>query len=142
MLTPRERLLYVMTSLIGLGVWLGVSLYSGQIEAWDSDLYYGLGIGVMMLTAGTAGYVEPGMSWRWGISVVILQPLAMMLMSDAGPLMIVGLILFAVFALLCMGAAVLGAAVKEMAKRGREGEDGSLSSHDSTHLSRMSEDES
>ena len=123
MLSRRERLLYLSTSLIGLGIWVGISLYSGRPEAWDSELFYGIGIGAMMLTAAWAGYVETEAPWRWGISVVILQPLALMLMSSAGPLMFIGLILFAVFALLCMGAATLGAGVKRVLSRSDQEEE-------------------
>ena len=122
MLTRKEQLLYLATSLVGLGVWTGISMYSDQPEAWNSELYYGVGVVVMMLTAAWAGYVEPEAPWRWGISIVILQPLALMLMSDAGPLMFVGLLLFGVLAFLCMGAAIMGAGVRRvMDRKNREG---------------------
>ena len=114
MLTRRERYIYLVTSLIGLGIWVGVSYHSGQPEAWDSGLFYGIGVGVMMLTAAIAGYAEPAAPWRWGISMVVLQPLALILMSNAGAVMLFGLLLFAVLAFLCMGAAVTGAGLKRL----------------------------
>jgi hypothetical protein len=107
-LTRRERVLYMSTSLTGLAVWLGVSWFSGSAEAWNSDLYFMGGILIMMSVSCVAGYVEPQSAWRWGVSVVILQPLALLAMSTPGPFIIAGLFFFAVFTLFCMGSAVLG----------------------------------
>lgn len=55
----------------GFLVWILISSFSGQTEAWDSELYLTLGIPVLGLVAGALGFIEPKRPWRWGIVQVI-----------------------------------------------------------------------
>jgi hypothetical protein len=67
----------VLLSATGLGIWFGVSAITGQEEAFDSSLYYQIGIPLMALASLVAGFVRPGRSRLWGFGTVALQPVAL-----------------------------------------------------------------
>jgi hypothetical protein len=103
--------------LVGLLVWVGVSIYSGEEEAWDSNAFFIIGLPTMMLASAVAGYIEPNRAWRWGLGAVCLQPVALLLSGRIGPLLIVGILTFGVIAALCVGMAYLGVDLQRMMQR-------------------------
>lgn len=113
----KQGIIFVITSLIGLGVWVGISIISGKEEAWDSPLFFVLGLPIMILASGIAGYIDPGGFWLWGIAVVILQPVALLINSEIGPFILVGFFTFGVFAVLCVFGAWVGGKLRGITKK-------------------------
>jgi hypothetical protein len=109
----QEILLSVILSLLGLVVWIGVSKMSNELEAWDSMYYYQLGLPLIFAAAAIAGYIIPIRPWRWGLFVVILQPIALYVQSELGPLILIGLLFFFALASLAIGFAYLGSMVRK-----------------------------
>jgi hypothetical protein len=105
-----NRILYLVTALSGGAVWLAVSMISGKLEAWDSALYFQAGMPILFAVTGVAGFLSPGRPYRWGLSVVALQPAIMLLRSpEMGGLIVMGLFVFLIYGgLLTIGAALGG----------------------------------
>jgi membrane protease YdiL (CAAX protease family) len=109
----KQIFILIILSALGLVVWILISELSGIVEAWDSLYYYIIGLPIMFVAAGFAGYFAPSNCWKWGIAVVILQPVALFTKSKPDPLMIVGLLFFIFFILLSIGSAYLGKRLRE-----------------------------
>lgn len=63
----RSNVLYIATAGAGVIVWLGIPNLSGEHPAWESDLYFLVGIPPLVVLAGVLGYLEPKRVWRWGL---------------------------------------------------------------------------
>ncbi len=113
----QEVMLGMIAALCGLAVWLVIATTSGLQEAWDSPDYFLTGIPVMLLTAIVCGFVQPRMPWRWGIAVVILQPVELFSHGNIGAFVLVGFGTFASIAVVCVIAAYGGAAMKHLIDR-------------------------
>lgn len=84
----------------GALLWLGTMAASGRNEAWDSPLYWSITYPLCIGLAAVLGYVEPVHPWRWALSLMLVQPIVMMLTSGSSfGLLPLGLILFAMLAL-------------------------------------------
>ncbi len=87
---------------VGAALFLGVSSASGQTEAWDSGLYWSVGVPGMAVACGIAGALVPRYFLFAGIAIVL--PQAVLLFSRGfGSLWPLGMALFAVLA--CVGSA-------------------------------------
>lgn len=93
-MTKRQIFLSIILSVIGLTVWIAVGKMSNEVEPWDSIEYYLIGLPIMFGASAIAGFIEPKFPLRWGLFVVVLQPIALFIESKAGPLAIVGLFFF------------------------------------------------
>jgi hypothetical protein len=84
----------------GALLWLATMAASGRREAWDSPLYWSVAYPLCIALAALLGYAAPERPWRWGLAVMLVQPVVMVLTSggDFG-LLPLGLILFAILAL-------------------------------------------
>jgi hypothetical protein len=60
----------------------------------------------------------PDRPWRWGILVVILQPVILILESESSPYTGIGIIFFIFFMLIATGCAYLGKALRRMTRAG------------------------
>jgi hypothetical protein len=107
----KEQWLYGAAFVSGILVWMLISSVSGKREAWDSELYFTVGIPVLCLMAGVLGFVEPERSWRWGIVPLSGQCVWMLLTQGVGNLLPLGLIVFGLFAIPPVMTAKLGAAI-------------------------------
>jgi hypothetical protein len=116
-MNKREIFVFAITAVVGLAVWVGIARVSGEVEAWDSYLFFVLSLPIMMCASGVAGYMEPKRFWLWGIAVVSLQPVALLYNSNVGPLFVVGLFTFGVFAGLGVISALVGAKLKQKRKK-------------------------
>ncbi|MDF0645832.1 MAG: hypothetical protein P0111_17530 [Nitrospira sp.] len=101
--------LYGVAIAAGMIVWMLVVSFSGRLEAWDSELYFSVGIPAVCLVACILGYVEPERPWRWGIVPLIGQASWMLLSQGAGNLLPLGLVMFAILSIPSILAARLGA---------------------------------
>jgi len=107
----KHHWLYGIAFVSGMAVWILVCSYSGRREAWDSGLYFTVGIPVICLVAGVLGYVEPERPWRWGITPLIGQAVWMLVSQGVGNLLPLGLVVFGVFSTPSILTAIVGAAI-------------------------------
>ena len=95
----REHWLLVAAAGAGALIWVLISTASGKREAWDSSLYFSVGMPAVCLLAGTLGFLEPKRTWRWGLAPLGGQFFAMLLMAGPGNLLPLGIIVFGVLAI-------------------------------------------
>ena len=107
-MNKKDIILTLTVAIIGLIIWIGISIVSGRKEAWDSPLFFELGIPLMLLVSFIAGFIRPGKAWLWGLAMVILQPLALFFTSRVGPLIVVGLFVFLFYFGICTVSAFMG----------------------------------
>lgn len=74
----RRYIPLVTSSLAGLLVCLAISLGTGRKEAWDSEVYFSVGIPVMCVLIFAIGYRFPDRAWRWTLSMAVGQAVAML----------------------------------------------------------------
>lgn len=109
----REHWIYAVALLAGLVMWGSISIISGRTEAWDSGLYMSVGIPILCLIAGTLGFVEPRLYWRWGIVPLIGQAIWLFTAQGLGNLWPLTLVAFGMYAIPSILAARFGAFVKK-----------------------------
>lgn len=108
-----ERIAYLAAGVGGVMLWVLTSLLTENPEAWDSSLYWRLTYPFCILVSGFLGYRFPRRAWRWGLTIMVVQAVAMLLMSGGSfGLLPLGLLLFGILALPCMAVASLMAAVR------------------------------
>ena len=61
----------------GFCVWAGFSLIGGGREAWDTGAWWWLGLPLLAVASGLAGYLAPVRVWRWPLFIAGGQLLAM-----------------------------------------------------------------
>ena len=96
---------------VGAAVWAAILQASGRREAWDSEMYFRVGLPVCYAVSGIFGYVEPHRSWRWGVLPFVGQFMWMIVSAGVGSLMPLGAIAMGVFALPGVLLAIVGAAL-------------------------------
>jgi len=107
----REHVLYTIAAVVGAGVWIAVSVISGRKEAWDSGLYFTVGMPVLCVCAGILGFIEPTRIWRWAAVPMAGQAVWVLLSQGFGNLMPLGLVVFAFLSLPLLLFAKIGATV-------------------------------
>ncbi|MBI3806686.1 MAG: hypothetical protein HY281_04100 [Nitrospirae bacterium] len=110
----KEFWLYGAACVSGILAWILISSFSGQTEAWDSELYLTLGIPALCLVAGALGFIEPKRSWRWGIIQILGQAVWMFASQGFGNLWPLGMVAFGIFAIPLIMAAGLGAWIAKL----------------------------
>ena len=121
----RTAVCYVASVVTGLassvGVLLLTGIMSGRVvetlrrEAWDTDLYWLIGLPLCYLVAGVLGWLGPDRIWRWPLVMMATQALVMLLFSGSGlSLLPLGLILFAILALPGIFTAWIGRCVRRL----------------------------
>ncbi|CAI4033097.1 hypothetical protein DNFV4_03530 [Nitrospira tepida] len=69
---------FISSAAAGLLVCLVISLVTGRKEAWDSEIYFSVGIPVMCGLIFALGYRFPERAWRWTLSMAVGQAIAML----------------------------------------------------------------
>ena len=96
---------------VGAAVWAAILQASGRREAWDSEMYFRVGLPVCYAVSGIFGCVEPHRSWRWGVLPFVGQFMWMIVSAGVGSLMPLGAIAMGVLALPGVLLAIVGAAL-------------------------------
>ncbi len=65
----------------GVCLELGIHALSGRREAWDSSLYWTVGLPIAGVISAAAGFLSRGADWKWMVVIVPSQVLTMMLRS-------------------------------------------------------------
>jgi hypothetical protein len=69
---------FAASAVAGLVVCLVISLVTGRKEAWDSEVYFSLGIPVMCAVMFAIGYRFPERAWRWTLCMAVGQAVTML----------------------------------------------------------------
>ena len=117
----NDRSMVIIAGVIGAAVWFLVAGASGRREAWDSELYWSLGMPVVGLCAAVLGFLTPERPWRWGMAPLAGQAVAAFVRDPTANLLPLGLIVFAVLGGLCSIPAYIGAALGRLARRRSDG---------------------
>jgi hypothetical protein len=107
----REHWLAIFALAIGAAIWIAIAAATGRREAWDSSVYFTIGMPLACLLSFTLGVVEPPRSWRWGVTPFVGQFVAMLVTQGVGNLLPLGVIVFAVLSIPAVIAARIGAAL-------------------------------
>jgi hypothetical protein len=99
----------LIAAMAGAGLWIVVAAVGGYAEAWDSPLYFPVGLPLAVVAAAVLGALAPRRAWRWGGWLMAGQGTALLVSVGPGSLLPLGLALFALLALPCMAAALFGA---------------------------------
>jgi hypothetical protein len=74
----QQYIPFAASAVAGLLVCLGISLATGRKEAWDSEVYFSIGIPIMGVLIFAIGYRFPDRAWRWTLSMAVGQAVAML----------------------------------------------------------------
>jgi len=105
----RDHWLYLVAAVFGAAIWIVVAQASGRREAWDSGLYFAVGIPIVCLVSMAFAFFEPYRSWRWGVLPMVGQFAWMLLSQGAGNLLPLGVVVFGVLSIPSIIAARIGA---------------------------------
>jgi hypothetical protein len=105
----RTRTVICLSILSGVALELGIHALSGRREAWDSPLYWTLGLPGAGLTAVLIGYLAQRGSWLWAAAIIPSQVTTMMVRNgDIGGLWPLMMILASILGVPFVVAAFLG----------------------------------
>jgi hypothetical protein len=65
----------------GVALELGIHALSGRREAWDSELYWTVGLPAAGLAAALMGFISTRADWLWSAAIVPSQVMTMMVRS-------------------------------------------------------------
>ncbi|KAB2941075.1 MAG: hypothetical protein K8F92_15165 [Hyphomicrobium sp.] len=103
---------YAIAMVAGVLAWDLVRLLGGRQEAWDDPNYWLIGYPLMLIAAFVLGLGFRERPWRWAVAIVATQAawsLFLALAADGVPnLLPLGLIMFALLGVPCIGAAYVG----------------------------------
>jgi hypothetical protein len=77
----NRRAIIVLCVVAGVGLELVIHALSGRREAWDSGLYWTLGLPLVALLSGAIGLASERSDWLWTILIVPSQVTTMMVRS-------------------------------------------------------------
>lgn len=69
----NEYFPFASSALTGLVVCLAIVIATGSNEAWDSPVYFTVGIPLMCLSVFTISYLFPERAWRWTVTMAVGQ---------------------------------------------------------------------
>jgi hypothetical protein len=116
----KDPWFYLIAATSGVVTWVMVSAVSGRAEAWDSSLYFSVGMPVVCLVSLVLGFLEPTRAWRWGVVPLVGQFLWMLLTQGPGNLLPLGIVVFGVLSVPSIVAARIGAFVASRRTRSDE----------------------
>ena len=97
----------------GFALELGVHLASGRREAWDSPIFWTVGLPAAALAALLIGLFAQRPEWRWTVLIAPSQVLTMMLRSgDIGGLWPLTLVLSSILSAPFVAAAFVGSRLR------------------------------
>ena len=109
MMTIPARSAFILAAVAGAAGWVAITVSSGRREAWDSELYFGLFLPAIAILVAWLGFLSPRGAWRWAFVPFAAQAVIAFIQNPAGGLLPLGLIVFAVFGVVCLVPAVVGA---------------------------------
>jgi hypothetical protein len=102
-----------LSAATGVLLELGVALTSGRREAWDSPIYWTIGLPAAMVAALLIGFAARRPEWRWTVVIAPSQVLAMMVRSgEIGGLWPLTLVLSSILSAPFVAAAFVGSRLR------------------------------
>jgi len=96
---PINKVLVIISLLVGGLLWYFITVTSGENEAWDSALYFTIGVPLLTVLSFILGMLNQNKHWIWGVTFSISQIIVMLIIQGKiDPLIIIGLFFHA---LLC-----------------------------------------
>lgn len=93
-----NRVPYIVSLGLGLLICFVISLLTGKREAWDTVVYFSLGIPLMALIIFVLAYFYPFKPWRWTLAMTLGQSIAIVLNSGGSlslwPLSIAAILIY------------------------------------------------
>ncbi|HSA87157.1 MAG TPA: hypothetical protein VLE46_13315 [Nitrospira sp.] len=108
----KDLWLYVIALMIGALTWGTISTISSRREAWDSSLYFSVGMPVICAMSAILGFIEPQKVWRWGLVPLVGQFLWMLCTQGPGNLLPLGIIVFGLLSVPSIITAKIGAFIR------------------------------
>jgi hypothetical protein len=106
----------VLSVATGVALEMGVHLASGRREAWDSPVFWTVGLPAAALAALLIGFAARRPGWLWTVLIAPSQILTMMLRSGAiGNLWPLTLVLSAILSAPFVAAAFIGSRLRRSA---------------------------
>ena len=102
----------------GFLVWVSLSLAAGGGEAWDRPAYWRIGLPLLAIAAGVAGYLVPVRVWRWSLLIALGQLVGLLVTNPGGGLGLLPLALLFVFLPLVLGLTIPALIGGVVARRG------------------------
>ena len=109
MLTLSGRAAATVAAVVGAAGWLVITYTSGRSEAWDSEHYFAILLPGLAVLVAWLGFLSPKGAWRWAFVPFAAQALVAIATNPTGGLLPLGLIVFAVFGIVCVVPAVVAA---------------------------------
>lgn len=75
----NEYFAYAAAALSGLVVCFAITIATGRREAWDSSVYFSVGIPLMCVVIFAISYFFPRKAWRWTLSMALGQSAAIVM---------------------------------------------------------------
>jgi hypothetical protein len=95
----RDYWLYALATVCGAAIWILVARLGGRREAWDSGLYFLVGIPAVCLVSMGLAFFEPRHPWRWGVLPLAGQLMWLLLSQGPGNLLPLGVVVFGVLSI-------------------------------------------
>lgn len=107
----------------GAALWLLIALIGQRNEAWDSPLYWLIGLPFLILGAALMGWISasqrrPAAAWQIALAMAVGQTVMMLIMAGAGNMLPLGLILMLVLALPLWAGAGIGGVIARWRRGG------------------------
>ena len=103
-------LMYSLTAVVAILVWVTPWVVLGGIEAWDHWSYFTISLPLMMAIAGWAAHSVKSRAWRWPLIMLLVQTgTSLILNGGPGNLFPLGVIVFVVLCIPIAIAAWFGA---------------------------------
>ena len=108
----RKYLPYLLSTLIGALVWIIIGSVVEMNEAWDSSVYYSVGLPVMAVAVIVISGMWPAKPWRWAVLMVLAQAAVLFYQSPSSmnlwPLtLVIFLVLIAVLTILAFLGSII-----------------------------------
>ena len=109
----RRPAIIVLSVATGVALEMGVALVSGRREAWDSPIYWTVGLPAAALAALLIGFAARRPAWLWTALIAPGQVLTMMLRSgEIGNLWPLALVLSSILSAPFVAAAFIGSRLR------------------------------
>ena len=122
--TKVRRLLtyfaYLIAASAGLALWIVIPMFTDNLEAWSTNLYYTIGIPTVMVVCLLLGYLVSKPWWHWGLSAYLSQAIFIIAMAPTSNLMPPALFVLAIFCIPYFLGGFLGALLKKRSDKKRK----------------------
>lgn len=109
----KTILILSLLAIVGMVVWVAISLSTNKKEAWDTEIFWSIGFPLMLLFNAIAGFIDPKKVMMKGLISVSLQPIAMMVdAGEIGSMFPLGIIVFGFMGMLFSLGGVVGSFLK------------------------------